>query len=191
MPIIITNQQTKVKTTVNLNAGARYSAVVDTIISQPVVNSVRSIRGIVRSEARRLLIELKADSPVGFTRNLRNRWKINTFVNRNNNNRQVQLIANISNSAPQSYYRIVGRAPGKKPPIAPLLNWVKAKKLPRYRAYQIQKRIAKYGTRRWQTGENVLGIRKGIDPNTADYTKLYKSDSAISRLLGRIAARIN
>jgi hypothetical protein len=74
----------------------------------------------------------------------------------------------IVNRSEASYFRIVGRAPGRFPPFhqgSALERWAAATGIP---AYLVARKIARLGTERWRSGNNILGLdpRTGaIDPN--------------------------
>lgn len=92
--------------------------------------------------------------------------------------RTVRLYVRISNRAPNSYYRLVGRAPGKQPPIDKLVNWAKRAKLPPSLGYVIARKIAKDGTERYRTGQNIVGV----DPRKVQ----HRGNSSFVRMLDRI-----
>lgn len=104
-------------------------------------------------------------------------WAIH--VGRNaNRERIVRLYIRVSNRAPNSYFRLVGRAPGKQPPTAKLVNWAKRAKLPPELGYVIARKIAKDGTERYRTGQNIVGV----DPNKVQ----HRGNSSFVRMLDRI-----
>lgn len=119
--------------------------------------------------------ELRANSPVASGR-LKRGWQHYTEVKRVSNG--IRLFIRINNRAKNSYFRIVGRAPGKVPPIKPLTTWCRHKRLPPSVAYAISKRIARDGTERYRTGQNIVGI----NPKT----HTYNSDGSLIRFLLRL-----
>ena len=82
----------------------------------------------------------------------------------------------IVNRSEASYFRIVGRGPGRFPPFhqgSALERWAAATGIP---AYLVARKIAQQGTDRWRSGKNILGIdpRSGaIDPNN-EGVKLFE-----------------
>lgn len=95
---------------------------------------------------------------------------------------RIRLYIRISNTAPNSYYRIVGRAAGKMPPVKKLAAWAKRKGLPESAGYAIAKLIAKQGTARYRSGQNVVGI----DPTS----QTYRGDAGFVRLVSRVLAHL-
>lgn len=98
----------------------------------------------------------------------------------------------VRNDAERAYNRIVGRGPGKFTPWGDgtdLNDWVEGKlgiSDPRQRrgiAYVIAKRHAAQGSRRYQSGDNILGI----DPQSKD----YRPDSPVYDTVREIERRTN
>lgn len=110
-------------------------------------------------------------SPVG--ESLAGSWDIEFSQKARN-----QLFAEgaIVNRSEASYFRIVGRGPGRFPPFhqgSALERWAAATGIP---AYLVARKIAQQGTDRWRSGKNILGIdpRSGaIDPNN-EGVKLFE-----------------
>lgn len=176
------------KTTAPYPGQARYSTEFSAIVGSPVNKTINQIRGIVRSEANKYVRELESQSPVGHTKNLSRRWKV--FTETKSSGRDTEIYARISNTAPYALFRIVGRAPGKMPPMKSLKAWAKSKGLKENVAYAIRNKIARYGTERWRTGKNMAGIRPGVLPSAA-YSSFYKRNNIVSRFLDRVAARLS
>lgn len=95
---------------------------------------------------------------------------------------KIRLYIRINNTAPNSYYRIVGRAAGKMPPVKKLAAWAKRKGLPESAGYAVAKLIAKQGTARYRSGQNVVGI----DPTS----QTYRGDAGFVRLVSRVLAHL-
>lgn len=93
---------------------------------------------------------------------------------------RIRLYIRINNTAPNSYFRIVGRAAGKMPPVKKLENWAVKRGLPKAMGYVIAKKISEQGTERYRTGQNVVGI----NPTTQN----YRSDAGLVRLVNRVLA---
>lgn len=93
---------------------------------------------------------------------------------------RIRLYIRLNNTAPNSYFRIVGRAAGKMPPVKKLENWAVKRGLPKAMGYVIAKKISEQGTERYRTGQNVVGI----NPTTQN----YRSDAGLVRLVNRVLA---
>lgn len=87
------------------------------------------------------------DSPVAFG-GIRNGWERTS----SGNGFDVEYV--IENKEDYSFFGIVGRGPGKKPPIAPLKRWSRLKGMS---PYAVQKSIADKGTQRWRDNLNAIG----------------------------------
>lgn len=118
-------------------------------------------REVFDQNAARLVQELKKVSPVGASGDLRDGWQAKPA-------RKLggvgQYSVDVTNTATNSFYRIVGRGPGKMPPKQPILDWVYAKGLKgkdaERRAFLIRRKISKEGTQRWIEKDNPIGIRR-------------------------------
>ncbi len=165
------------------------------IVIAPLSKTIQKVRGGVTAEAKKYTTELAAASPVGHTKNLSRRWKLfttvsNSFTSGGSGTNAFEVYCRISNTAPNAFFRIVGRAPGKLPPIRALKAWAKKKGYKDSAAYAIQRKIAKFGTERYRTGNNMAGLNPGVNPNTASYSALYRSDNIVTRFLERLERRL-
>lgn len=121
----------------------------------------RQAREVFDRNAAKLVQELKRVSPVGATGELRDGWQAKPA-------RKLggvgQYSVDITNRAPNSFYRIVGRGPGRMPPKQPILDWVYAKgirgKEAERRAFLIRRKIGEKGTERWMERDNPVGMRR-------------------------------
>jgi hypothetical protein len=91
---------------------------------------------------------------------------------------RIRLYIRIYNTAPNSYFRIVGRAAGRMPPVKKLQQWAMRKGLPKSAGYVIAKLIAERGSGRYRSGENVVGI----NPKT----RQYRTDAGFNKLINRV-----
>lgn len=144
-----------------------------------------AFRQILNEEAKTLVDTLKAKSPVGATGQLKNGWKI-VPARRQRNQLTVQV--SVDNTSQNSINRIAGRPPGRMPPSNALVPWVRAKlgisgSRARGVAYVIARAIGKRGTKRYQSGENVLGLNRK--------TNTYNRNSPVIKAQFRIIGRIN
>lgn len=118
-------------------------------------------REVFDRNAMKLVQELKKASPVGASGDLRDGWQVKPA-------RKLggvgQYSVDVTNTATNSFYRIVGRGPGKMPPKQPILDWVYAKGLrgkeAERRAFLIRRKISNRGTDRWIERDNPIGIRR-------------------------------
>lgn len=99
--------------------------------------------------------ELQRNSPVGATGGLKRGWDV-IPARRQSSGYETQVT--ITNNAPAAINRIVGRAPGKFPPDAPVRAWVKAKGIDEKRTFIIRRAIARRGTKRWRDKQNFAGF---------------------------------
>jgi hypothetical protein len=174
--------------TINQFAGRKgFSVEFTALVVSPIALSVAQIRGRAIAEAKNYASYLSQISPRGFTGNLAARWKVVTAVDVL---LPAQVYCRISNTAPNAYYRIVGRAPGKMPPIRPLKSWAKKKGLREGAAYAIQRRIAKFGTQRFRSGVNMAGMYPGRNPETDSYASVYQKNNIVTRFLERLERRL-
>ena len=95
---------------------------------------------------------------------------------------RIRLYIRLYNTAPNSYYRIVGRGAGKMPPPKKLEQWAKRKGLPKGTGFVVAKLIARSGTERYRSGQNVVGI----DPTS----RTYRGDSGFVQLVDRVLGRM-
>lgn len=169
---------TKIKAPVirfNYPGRAGFSSGYEKLIRQQFDKRLSDINRIINKELKKLVAELSADSPKA-SGLLAKSWD---FVNESKlDGRGLRLAIRLFNTAPKSYFRIVGRKGGTMPPIRAIRSWCKRKGISDKAAYAIAKRIAKQGTKRYRTGENVLDI----DPKT----QKFKRTSPYIRTLERI-----
>lgn len=93
---------------------------------------------------------------------------------------RVRIYFKITNLAPNSYYRIVGRPAGKAPPSRRLADWAVRRGLPASVGYAVAKKIAAQGTDRYRSGQNIIGINP-----TA---RSYRADAPFVKLINRVLA---
>lgn len=119
------------------------------------------VKEVFDRNAAKLLRELRDTSPVGATGDLKAGWKMRPT---RKSAGISQYSTDITNTAANSFYRIVGRGPGKMPPKQPILDWVQSKgirgKEAERRAFLIRRKIGKRGTDRWIERDNPLGLRR-------------------------------
>lgn len=99
--------------------------------------------------------QLQRTSPVGATKQLKSGWDV-IPARRQSSSYETQVT--ITNNAPAAINRIVGRAPGRFPPDAPVRAWVKAKGIDEKRTFIIRRAIARKGTKRWRDKSNFAGF---------------------------------
>lgn len=104
--------------------------------------------------------ELQKNSPVGATGQLKKGWDV---IPARRQSSSYDVSVNITNNAPNAVNRIVGRGPGKFPPEAPVLAWVKKVINPEPRklkgvTFVIRRKIAQVGTKRYQAKQNFAGL---------------------------------
>jgi hypothetical protein len=167
-----------------------FSVEFSALVVSPIAISIRSVRNKIRAVAQQYANELAAQSPRGATGNLRSRWKVRFILQPTDSRYLADALCVVSNTAPASYFRITGRAPGKLPPIRPIMNWARSKGMSRAQAYAIQRKIAKFGTARYRSGSNMAGFIPGKNPNTTPYGQLYRKDNIVTRFLERVAQRL-
>jgi len=106
--------------------------------------------------------EAQKTSPVGATGGLVQGWDITPATTTGRVIRGV-----VVNNAQNSYYREVGRGPGKQPPFTPIQAWVIFKNpglalnAVWIRTQRLRESIAERGTERWRTENNPIGLRPG------------------------------
>lgn len=93
---------------------------------------------------------------------------------------RVRIYFKISNLAPNSYYRIVGRPAGKAPPSRRLADWAVRRGLPASVGYAVAKKIAAQGTDRYRSGQNIIGI----NPTS----RSYRADAPFVKLINKVLA---
>lgn len=176
------------RTTIQYGGRKGFSVEFTALVVAPIALSIAQIRGRAIAEAKDYTNYLSRISPRGHTGNLAARWKVVTEINRA---LPAQIYCRITNTAPAAYFRIVGRAPGELPPIRPIKAWAKKKGFGEGAAYAIRRRIAKFGTERYRTGDNMAGMYPGREnPETASYSSLYKPDNIVTRFLERVERRL-
>lgn len=136
------------------------------------------VRRLAREPLQDFRGELESDSPRGVSTGgdaLSQNWQYEEG--------RGDTLGTIRNDTPRAYNRIVGRGPGKATPWndgTSLNDWVRGKlgiSDPRQRrgiAYQIARRHAREGSRRYVEGRNILDI----NPKTGN----YRSSSPIYRV---------
>ena len=145
-------------------------------------------RDILDSAGLELADELQQNSPEGATGDLKKSWDV-IQATRQRNTLDVRF--SVINRAPESLFRVVGRAPGRIPPFhegSSIDQWVKEKqgvsdpKERKRRRFLIARGIAREGTKRWRDKENVLGL----DPVSGEYFPdspvVRKREEAIARI---------
>jgi hypothetical protein len=104
--------------------------------------------------------EYQQNSPIGATRLLKSSWDVDVYPSNN------VVHGVISNSAPNSKYRALGRDAGKFPPLEPLKDWVLAKGIttsPKQVdrvAYLIGRKISQEGTNRFKENQNPFYLNR-------------------------------
>ena len=109
---------------------------------------VKGFREIKEKEVNKLRQKLEDESPVGATGKLKMGWQ--SVVSND-------FEAIILNTAENSLFRTIGRGPGKPPPFGRIAPWAALKGIP---TGAVVNKIAKFGTERWITGENIVGFKK-------------------------------
>lgn len=101
-----------------------------------------------------LAVELEALSPKGATGDLARGWDVIPYTRSNQRGEVV-------NNADQAFSRIVGRPPGKQPPIQAIAAWARLKGIP---PYLVARKIGREGTERFKLG--IQGNILKADPVT-------------------------
>lgn len=163
-------------TTIRINIDSRLFRLQDELAKQ--------FRTITDDEILNLADELQRNSPVGATGDLKRGWDVIVSKRRVNS---LQIRGSVVNRADNAIFRVVGRGPGKQPPIEPIGRWVQVVlgvqgNQARGVAFVIARKIAQQGTDRWKTQENILGKNR-------DGT--YQQNSPINRAKRRIIERLN
>jgi hypothetical protein len=104
--------------------------------------------------------ELQSNTPVGATGRLKASWDVEfqeVLIGSS-----IQFTAQIVNRAEYAQYGIIGRGPGKLPPMQPIVDWVTAKgsSNPVRDAWKVRVGIAKRGTIRWRKNDNWVGLNR-------------------------------
>lgn len=133
------------------NTAKRLLALFNQYVIAPIKQTTLYIQAAIRYECFVAGLRLRSMSPVA-TGLLANSWKVTAAVTRGTNTVQVR----ITNTAPNAFFRIVGRAPGRMPPVAAIRQWCEVKGIDPAAAYPIAKGIGERGTFRWRTESNVL-----------------------------------
>ena len=128
--------------------------------------------------------KLQQNSPVGATGDLSKGWDI---IPARRQSSSFDVSVNVINNVPNALNRIVGRAPGKFPPEAPILAWVQKKLKPEPKrakgiAFVIRRKIAREGTQRWKAKQNFAGL---------DLKGKPLPGSPIAKAEAKIAAELN
>ena len=161
----------------NYPGRAGFSSGYEKLIRQQFTKRLSDINRIINKELKRLIAELSADSPKA-SGLLAKSWDFVNDSKLDGQGRGLRLAIRLFNTAPQSYFRIVGRKGGTMPPLRAIRSWCKRKGISDKAAYAIARKIAKQGTKRYRTGENVLDI----NPKT----QKFKRTSPYIRTLERI-----
>ncbi len=133
------------------------------------------VRDTFNLHAGEAVEELRQGSPDGATGELAKGW---AYVPARKSSGVKEFRVSITNTAPNAYFRIIGRGPGKFPPNAPIEAWVQKKfsgtpKEIKQRAFLIRRKIAREGTARWRSGKNWAGFkRNGTFDNTSPVTRV-------------------
>lgn len=127
---------------------------------EPIDAQVNNIGAIVKREVRVTEKELKASSPRA-TGQLATSWQVRATVTKALGLSSIAVTLN--NTAPNSYFRVVGRAPGKPPPLNAIKQWCEVKGIPVTAAYPITLSIARKGTKRWQQEKNVVNYLRSTN----------------------------
>lgn len=146
----------------------------------PITKRAAAIGRVLTYEANQLKTELVNKSPRA-TGTLRSRWVVIAAF-RLTPAPGVIVDVRVSNTAPKSYFRIIGRAPGKQPPIKAIQQWCKVKGIDVNAAYPIAKAIGQKGTMRWRQEQNVLLFM----PSNQN----YRADNPVQRMIERIYRKI-
>ena len=108
----------------------------------------------LNDELLNLAVELEQATPKGSTGELARGWDITPY---SRSNQRGELI----NKADRAFSRIVGRPPGKQPPIQAIAAWAKLKGIP---AFLVARKIGREGTERFKLG--IQGNILKADPIT-------------------------
>jgi hypothetical protein len=98
--------------------------------------------------------EYQQNSPVGASGLLKSSWDVDVTVS------DTGFTGIITNTAPASRYRGLGRGAGRFPPLQPLVEWVQAKgiateeKQAKRVAFLIGRKISREGTNRYKFNQN-------------------------------------
>lgn len=136
----------------------------------------KQVRSALEDVALELATELQIGSPRGVTGGLQESWDV-TPAARQRNTLNVKL--EIKNDAPAAYFRIVGRGPGKMPPVDAVRRWAVAKGIS---PYLVARKIGREGTERWKSGQNILGINPQTGKYKADSIVLRYQEEALKRV---------
>ena len=131
----------------------------------------------INEELIKAAIELEQASPIGASGKLTQSWDIIPATVNN-------LKGEITNKAPNAFFRIVGRGPGKFVPWRKgslLEKWARLKGIP---AYVVSRKIAEEGTERFKQGAsgNILKA----DPLTGKLTPASPIKKAERRITLRL-----
>jgi hypothetical protein len=108
----------------------------------------------IESAALDLAIELENNSPVGATGDFKRSWDVEVDP------MESSVRVTIKNTDPVGQFKAIGRDAGGMPPIEPIRAWVAAKGLPANAVYLVRRKIAREGTERYRSGENVIGANR-------------------------------
>jgi len=105
--------------------------------------------------------EYQRNSPVGATGLLKSSWDVDVSET------TTGFIGTITNTAPVSRYRALGRGSGGFPPIYPLIDWVQVKIEPDEKkakaiAFLIGRKIAREGTERFKNNQNPFYLNRDM-----------------------------
>jgi hypothetical protein len=139
-------------------------------IKEAYINSLLDVAG-----------ELQSNTPIGATGQLKAGWDVDfqeVLIGSS-----IQFVAKIVNRAEYAQYGIIGRGPGKLPPMQPIVDWVTAKgsSNPAKDAWRVRVKIAREGTFRWKRNNNWVGLNRDGS---------IKPDSPLRKWKDRFKARI-
>lgn len=126
---------------------------------------------IYNEEAQALREKLRAESYKGESSELANSWRVKVRV----------YNFTVESTDPKAQFKIVGRGPGKMPPVSALTPWANSKGI---NPWALAISIARKGTQRWRDDKNFLNMsRQGKlrKPNPFEDTRLTIS-KRVSRL---------
>ena len=141
----------------------------------------KQILQIVQDELSVAVEDLKRNSPVGVTQELKNTWELTTATVNSG-----EFICSILNNSSKPLNRLEGRKPGRQPPSSALEEWVSKKlkvsgKRLKSVAFLVARKIGREGTQRSKE------TPKQFDPATGQPVK----NSAIDRALTRIEKKLD
>lgn len=125
--------------------------------------------------------ELQAGSPRGATLDLAAGWDV--IPARAVAGDPLNIEVDVVNTEPTASYRVAGRGPGRQPPInTNFRRWLAVKGIPLSAAFAIARTIGEFGTERFRTGENFMGLTQDGD---------LESDSFVFERIDDLVDRLN